>query len=183
MSDLTTSFSGPAQVVLNLLSHGLSQELAAQSAGVSPSYVSQLLKEEKFALALAEKRSGKVEKAIVKANTYDRIEDKILKQIEMYVGMCMDPVKLAGILHRVVAARGREVIPVDPISQTGEHASITLPAIAINSFTLNVNNQVIATGDKTLVPIQSGAVEKLALATLEGNRNVKLLNDGSSGNT
>ena len=185
-SNQISTLSGPAQIVLNYISQGVSQEMAAQAAGVTPGYVSQLMRDEAFLEILARKRSEASVKTLERSQRYDSLEDKILKKLDTSLAFCMDPVKLAGILQRVVAAKGRDTgLPVGP-TERGEVVSITLPTAAALNFTVNINNQVIQAGAQTLVPIQSALIADLASKQVSNpfgdQPNVKLLDERTSGN-
>ena len=68
--------------ILKLLGQGLTPQLVATAVGCEPSYVSQLLSEEAFALEVAQARCANLEEATDRDKKYDKLEDAFLQKLE-----------------------------------------------------------------------------------------------------
>jgi predicted transcriptional regulator len=168
----TLSLSSIDSRVLELLSQGATSAQTASALGISESRVSQLLSDERFAEQLSSNRFQALAKHNERDSHYDRIEDKLLKQLEQVSPMLMQPEKIARVLQIVNQAKRRGASSVDHIHQQQTVIQLHLPTKIVNRFQVNGQNQVtqLETEDgksQSMVTIQSGQMKRLAAAATD----------------
>lgn len=145
--------------VKKLLTQGLQQSIVASTLGISPSYISQLMGEEDFRseveLALSDRAAHDAEHD----NLLDAIEQKATEQLDKLMPFITDPMKLMKIMQTMNAAK-RRVIRTDAASNSNSHGlqvNIILPTQVVQKLTVdNTNNQVVAIGEQSLLPVTLG---------------------------
>ncbi len=145
-----------------MLAAGQTKSQAARTLGITPSAVSQLTSTEAQEAQL--KRSSELDAQ------YDRIEDKLLKQLERSIGLVVRPAEIARTLQIINSAKRRGV-SASLESAPATVVQLNLPTTIQNKFTLNSSNQVVTAGTQDLVTIQSNNVKNL----LETHRAKNLL--------
>lgn len=138
--------------ILNLLGQGIAPVIVAQTVGCNPSYISQLLQEEEFALAVAKLRCEGIEKEVNRDNKYDALEDKLLEKLENVLPFMLKPRDILDALTRINAAKRRATVGV---SETGTGKTtiinLTLPTIVVQKYQTNQNNEVIDVSGRALI--------------------------------
>ena len=162
---------------LTLLGQGLGPEVVAAAVGVSTSRISQLLSTPEFAGAVAEARYENLAKHNSRDNAYDKMEDQLLEKLKDCLPYMMRPMEILKAISVINAAKRRGSSAPESITSQQTVVQLIMPTQIMQSFTTNINNQVIKAGQQDLVTVQSSNMDKL----LEGVRNVRLTN--SAGNT
>lgn len=153
--------------IASLLSTGLPASQVATIVGVSPGRISQLIKEESFALLLAD-RTEQAQKEnfeeVALSAKYNAAEHSLIQQV-----MDMAPVSelrdvtaaLRVVAERQEKMKSRLTVPVQSAPQVV--VSITLPSHALPTRTIEMTSQkeVISIGEQTLAPLSSTAVTNL----------------------
>ena len=171
--------------ILHYLAIGLTPTEVAKATGVTPAYVSQLLKEEDFAAELDKKRAVHFEDKRKTDDNYDKLESLATEQLVNMVEKKLF-VKPQDLLKIATMANGatRRVAPTIGATQevsSVTHVTINLPLMALpnmqpTALVKTADNQVIEMGGKTLVPMasallirkqQEAAVKKLAAPVAE----------------
>lgn len=167
--------------LLDLLSRGVQQSIAAAQAGVSQSYLSQLLKDEDFLLALERKRSErfserqeKEAKASRIHGMYLELEEEVLKNLKLNMGMLRTGEKV-----RLLQALASKKAPTETSSPLeGQNSgpatvvNIRLPQAAATRFIMDQNRDIIgieqvgavgeASVQKELLPLPTQALKRLS---------------------
>lgn len=148
---------------LSLLGAGVPAEQTAAALGVTAPYISQLLSEEDFAAAVAEKKYLTLAKHNQRDESLDTLEDRLIgqinKQLPLMIGKPMEIVKAFQIVNGA-KRRGQSA----PASITNQQnlTQINIPTSIVNKFTVNINNQVTQAGNQDLLTIQSGTMLRQA---------------------
>jgi len=148
-----------------LLQQNVSRVDAATKLGITPSAVTQLLAEAP-ANTLAVAASNAPSAGAVSPQTnelddqYDRIEQKLLNQLEKTIPLLMRPAEIANVMTRVNAAKRRGG-PLKQQDGAPRVLQLSLPLAIQAKFVLNQQNQVVAAGAQDLVTLPSSGVTRL----------------------
>lgn len=163
--------------IISLVGQGVSQALVAEATGVTPSYVSQLLQQPDVSAEVAAIRAESLEGDIAQDKAIDSAETAALKLLAQKM-VFAKPGELAGIFGTLNKARRRALIPetADTAGVGALNVTIVLPKQAAISLTMNSESQVIEVDGRTLAPLPSRELPKLAarMATEAGTRMVEL---------
>lgn len=162
MSDLstppTTQQFTPAQLtIINLLGDGHSQAAVARASGLSESRISQLMSEQAFADAVADRRFAKLQKYDEIDKNYDELELEAQQKLKKALPLISitSPDKLLKAIQVLNSAK-RRGHDVDP-SQTINHhhvVNLTLPTEVLTRFvTAPQTNEVVEIDGKPLVTV------------------------------
>ena len=168
MSTTTTTTESRA---LSLLSQGLGPEVVAAAVGVSTSRISQLLSTPEFAAQVAEGRYENLAKHNTRDLAYDSMEDSLLAKLKDCLPFMLRPMEILKAIQVINAAKRRGASAPESITSQQTVVQLIMPTQILQSFTTNVNNQVIKAGQQDLVTVQSASMDKL-LSSSKGNRNV-----------
>ena len=168
---MSTTTSTTESRALSLLSQGLGPEVVAAAVGVSTSWISQLLSTPEFAAQVAEGRYENLAKHNTRDNAYDSMEDELLKKLKDCLPFMMRPMEVLKAIQVINAAKRRGVSAPESITSQQTVVQLIMPTQILQSFTTNVNNQVIKAGQQDLVTVQSASMDKL-LSASKGLRNV-----------
>lgn len=158
MSNSTTSTT--EERALALLGNGVPPGAVANALGVDPSRITQLLGEEGFAARVVEKKFESLSKHSERDSLMDGLEDKLLEKLKDCLPYMIRPMELLKAFSVINAAKRRSLASTNTPIAAQTVVTLNMPQIAIQKFTLNINNQVISVGDQTLVTMQSGALMK-----------------------
>lgn len=172
MSTTTTSTESRA---LSLLGQGLGPEVVAAAVGVSTSRISQLLSDPVFSSQVAEARYENLAKHNTRDNKYDAMEDKLLDKMEDLLPFMMRPMEVLKAISVINAAKRRGSSAPESITQQQTVVQLIMPTQVLQSFTTNINNQVIKAGAQDLVTIQSANMTKM-LEAKKGSNDVSSSN-------
>lgn len=168
MSNAPTSTEERA---LKLLAAGYTAETVAQTIGVTPGRISQLLGTDSFKNDLVTERYKRLSKDVKRDEELDEIEDLAVAAVKRAAGMIWDPMKALGIFKVINSARRRINPAIMENSEAGKTTVlINMPTVIMNKIKIvnNAQNQVVqvideATGKtQSLQTIQSGNMGKLA---------------------
>lgn len=169
---MSTTTSTTETRALALLSQGLGPEVVAAAVGVSTSRISQLLSTPEFAAQVAEGRYENLAKHNQRDNAYDSMEDSLLKKLQDCLPFMMRPMEILKAIQVINAAKRRGSSAPESITSQQTVVQLIMPTQILQSFTTNVNNQVIKAGQQDLVTVQSASMDKL-LSSSKGLRNVE----------
>ena len=136
--------------ILELLAAGVSQVAVAEAAGVTESYVSQLLGEEDFAAALASKRAEVSAADIAFDKKLESAEETALDNIEkkLHFGNLQQSLQAFKILNGAKRRKDSH----GPQQQTaGLVVNLILPQVAIPQYVVNAQNEIVEVEGKTMV--------------------------------
>lgn len=150
--------------IFELLCQGVSPAQSAAALGVSESYVSQLLADPDFSLAVSEQRA--------KLSENDLDFDKKLQDVELlYLERIEQKAPTANLQQSIQAfkvinsARKRKDIAA-PSSQsaTGVVVNITLPTVAIPQFITNAKNEIVEVEGQTMISATPSKLDEILQA-------------------
>ncbi len=155
--------------ILHYLAIGLTQTEVAKATGVTPAYVSQLLKDADFVAELDKKRAVHFDSKRKTDDNYDKLESLATEQLVNLVEkkLFVKPQELLKIAAMANSAT-RRVAPTIGASQevsSVTHVTINLPLMALpnmhqTALVKTADNQVIEMGGQTLVPMSSALLIK-----------------------
>lgn len=136
--------------ILQLLGSGLAPSVVANAVGCTPAYISQLLAQEEFALAVAELRCKGVERDVSRDNKYDALEDKLLEKLENIMPFLAKPRDVLEAIKTVNGAKRRAQVGQSVDSAKTIHVHLQLPPAALARFSFNDNKEVIEVEGRVL---------------------------------
>lgn len=159
--------------IIGYLAAGVSQTIAAQSAGVSDSYISQLLEQPGVREEIAAKKSVKLERHIAVDDTIEEIEKEALKVVA--AKLKFTNAKEASQIFATMNAARKKADAGAVGNQAGAVDIVTfmLPKAAKTMIQINSDNQIIDVDGKTTAPLPSKALPAMA-AKLSAPRTVEL---------
>lgn len=143
---------------LSLLGSGIPPETVANALGVSPSRISQLMSQEDFAVAVAQKRYESLAKHNERDSSYDELEDALIKKLSDLLPLMMRPMEVLKAIQIINGAKRRGTSAPEQITQQQTVVNLVVPIKLVQTFTTDINNQVIQAGEQNLVTIQSGSL-------------------------
>lgn len=129
------------------------------SIGTDPSYVSQLMADEKFAMEVLE---GRANAAALRGNLneeYDSIEGKLLEQLKNAIQMPLKTFELARLLQ-VVGQRKREPILPNPNENVQKVVHLHFSPKMLEKFVLDGSRNVVGIGNRSFAPLPSSELLK-----------------------
>lgn len=149
-----------AQKALTLLANGTEPSSVANYLGVDASRISQFLADANFAQLLGEMKFEKAQKFSQRDDKLDAIQDTLTEKLETAIDMVYKPMEVMKLLKDVASIPRRSQPQVQQQVTPGTQVvTINLPTLAVNMFVQKTaNNQVIQSGDQTLVTMQSSEV-------------------------
>lgn len=155
--------SSVREKIIGYLAAGVSQSAAAQAAGVSDGYVSQMLELEEVREAVAVKKAGRLEQAIEVDGQIEMGEKLALQQIVRKLQSPLTPLKeavqaftaLNGARKKADEGAGNAAAAVDTIV-------FVLPKAAKTMIQINTDNQIIEVNGRTTAPLPSKALPAMA---------------------
>lgn len=171
-----------AEKIKELLGNGLSNEVVATAVGVHPSYISQLMSDDKFAEEVITLRSLSLAAATKRDKSWDSLEDTLLTKIHAQVddGLVYktnDIIKLMVLANRAVR---RGAPAQEQLTQPKTVVTINLPVAMVNRYRTNATGEVVEviTADgkpQTLVTMPAAALlEKLSVERKDSSEYDKL---------
>jgi transcriptional regulator with XRE-family HTH domain len=143
---------------LVLLGAGLSQIKVAESLGVDPSRISQLVTDEEFSKRLADAKFENLNKHNEHDAKLDRAEDAVVDKLLDSIDQVYKPMELTRILATLNAAKRRGSSAPASVGEQSTILNLLMPTKIINNFVTNINNQVVRAGETDLLTIQSGTL-------------------------
>lgn len=147
--------------VKKLLGNGLTPGLVATTVGCDPSYISQLMADETFALEVAKIRVESYESAIGRDQKYDSLEDRLIKKLEDILPLMVRPRDVLDALTRINAMKRRGTM----IAPTGDEIKtqiiqLHMPLTILQQFALNGASEVVQVGDRNLTNLPAATLMK-----------------------
>jgi hypothetical protein len=146
--------------IIDLLGKGITAEQTALALGCSPAYISQKLSDADFSAEVATARYEALRKHNARDDKYDELEDKLLEQLESYLPLLVDPMKIARVLQTINSSKRRGSGTPESITNKQEFVNLMIPTVIVNQYKVNSDNQVIKIGQDDLLTVQSGSLLK-----------------------
>ena len=161
--------SATEERALKFLGEGHTLEVTAAACGVTVSRISQLLAQDEFSNKVAELRYASLLKRAHRTDSYEEIEDTLLRKLKESLALIFDPMKLARLLQVISSSKPKSTILPSDLPQTQNVVALSMPTLIVNKFTTNLDNQVVEihsdstpNAPQTLVTIQSSALDRLS---------------------
>ena len=155
---LSVTYDGIKGKILTMLGNGLSNEIVATAVGVSPSYISQLLSEEAFAMQVTELRFNNLQKHTERDNSYDTIEDQLIEKMRDLLPMMYRPMEVLRAIQVINAAKRRGASAPEQVTINNTVINLNLPKHQMQKFIQNSQGQVVQAGEQTLLTMNSNAL-------------------------
>lgn len=159
---------------LSLLGQGLGAEAVASAVGVTVSRISQLLSQPEFAAKVSSLRYDNLAKHNSRDNAYDALEDTLVEKLKENLPFMMRPMEILKAISVVNAAKRRGSSAPESIVSQQTVVQLVMPTQIIQSFTTNINNQVVKAGTQDLVTVQSSNMDSLLSQMKKGAQNVSI---------
>ena len=144
--------------IVEMLSAGIRPTNVAEAVGVTESYISQIAEECKDQILAA--RATRTSQHIQHDLTLDTVEDRALGRLSQVLNTVTDPMKLAGVFKVLNGAKRRHE-SLGNQQSTATVVELELPQIAKVAIRMNTQKQVIEVGGRSMITMQSTAVEKM----------------------
>lgn len=154
-----------------LLGRGASNKDVAEELGLTPSAVTQLAAKPEVAQKIEEAQATQLALSTKIDESYDRIEEKLLTQLERTIPLLMRPGEIAKVLQTVNGAKRRGAGHRASEEGPARILNLNIPIALQTKFVVNSANQVIEAGAQTLVTMPSSNISKMAEA-----QNVRITN-------
>lgn len=159
--------------IIGYLAAGVSQTVAAEAAGVSDSYVSQLLEQDGVREEIASKKSVKLERHIEVDSSIEEIEKDALKIVASKLKF-VNAVEASKIFATMNAARKKaDAGAIGNSAGQVDTVVFVLPKAARTMIQINSDNQIIEVDGKTTAPLPSKVLPQLQ-KRLEQQKTVEL---------
>lgn len=161
--------------IISLLAQGYKIPQVASMVGCSESYIRELFKEsesfqERLKAAMVEHRAERVE------GKYDALEEATLKSLEDSIGMA-EIGDLTKVLESISRIKNAKRVPMlNNLTHPTLGVTLNMPVQMNVNVQVNDKNQIVAIGDKTLMPMPAKAVRDDFRKRMEAEKAVKLEN-------
>jgi hypothetical protein len=149
--------------IISYLGAGVSHGVAAEAAGVTPAYVSQLLLEPGVLEEIALLKAGRLEQAVVADETVEVGEALALKQTIKLIPFIRTAREAASVYGTLNAAKrkAQEDMKGDGPGSS-QHVTLVLPRAAKIMIQVNSDNQIVDVDGTTTAPLPSKALPAMA---------------------
>jgi hypothetical protein len=158
-------YTGTPARILELLGVGVQPVQVASAVGCSESYISQLLAEEGFAKAVAQKRYDTLVAESSRDRAYDSIEDELLEKLRKSLPFIVKTPEILASIKVINGAKRRGASTSTGAAANSTVIQLVLPARTRARFTADSNGQVVEVsseaGTQSLLTVQSSSVAKL----------------------
>lgn len=151
-------------MALEMLAQGLQPPVVAATIGVTESYISQLLSDEDFAAAVAEKRSLQSQADMQYDDKLARVEEVYLDRIEQKAGMAnlQQSMQAFKIINGAKRKKDRSAQPLT--QNIGVVVNIALPTIVAPQYLLNQNSEIVEVEGKTMISASPKSLDGMVAA-------------------
>lgn len=162
------AYTGNARKALDLLGSGVQPVQVAAAIGVSEGYISQLLADEQFQLAVAQKRYDSLLAASERDASYDAIEDELLQKLKTSLAFMTKTGEILAAIKVINGAKRRGASSTVGASSQSQVVQLVLPAGVRARFAQDAQGQVVEvqtdTGSHSLLTATSSGVKQLLAA-------------------
>lgn len=142
--------------IKDMLGGGLQAHQVASAVGVTPAYISQLLAEPEFALAVAELRTKELTQSKEIDDTYDSLERQALEKLQDLLPCFMNPKHIIDTLRFLNSAKRKTALTTGS-QQIGNVniVKIDMPMILVDSYKINMAGGMVEVAGRSLRPLPS----------------------------
>lgn len=148
--------------IKELLGTGLSNEIVASAIGCDPSYISQLMADERFAGEVIALRTAALQANNKRDGRIDSIEDSLIEKLKECVdtGVIYKPNDILRSFNVVNNAKRRGVPAQQNVTVNNQVVNLVLPPILVRQFVTDSRNEVVEVDGQTLVTMPSSSLLK-----------------------
>lgn len=145
-----------------MLGNGLEPGVVASAIGVTPAYISQLLAEPAFALAVSEKRTMELTQAKSIDEKWDLFEEALLAKLQDLVPYFSSPKQILEALRVANSAKRKTALNTNPNGNGAgkTYVQINMPRIIINKYKINMAGGMVEVEGRSLQPMPSAELIK-----------------------
>ena len=162
------AYTGNARKALDLLGSGVQPVQVAAAIGVSEGYISQLLSDEQFQLAVAQKRYDSLLAASARDASYDAIEDELLQKLKTSLAFMTKTGEILAAIKVINGAKRRGASSAVGAQANSQVVQLVLPAGVRARFAQDAQGQVVevqtGSGSHSLLTATSSGVKQLLAA-------------------
>ena len=114
----------------------------------------------RFATAVIEKKFEALSKHNERDDSINSMEDKLISKLQDCLPFMTRPMEILKAFTVINAAKRRGQTAPDSLTQKTTIVQLNIPAILVERFTANINNQVVQVGDRSLLTIPSSQMNK-----------------------
>lgn len=158
--------------VKELLGSGLPNNVVADAVGLSEGAITQMMSDESFAAEVQELKIKTLTEATHRDSKYNSLEDKVLEMLEEKLtnfAPMFKPMELSRLMTALNAAKRRGAPAELSASTPKQVVPLILPAVIMQKFIINGNNQVVEIDGRSIATISASKVIK-ELETRSQNR-------------
>lgn len=156
---------------ITMLGQGLPPSVVASTLGVEPSLISQFMADPDFSSVVSESRYKNLAKHNETDSNIDNLESKLVDKLEKSLVYITRPMEMIKAFQVINAAKRRGQTAPDHLTQQNSIIALTIPSVVLNKMTVNVHNQVVKIGEKSLLTMPSSRL--LALTEISQLENKK----------
>jgi hypothetical protein len=161
----STKYTGTPARILELLGSGVQPVQVASAVGCSESYISQLLSDDEFARAVAQKRYDLLVAESGRDRAYDHIEDQLLEKLKAALPFITKTGEILASIKVINGAKRRGAATLGGAASNNTVIQLVLPTKTKARFTVGSNGQVLevssGAGSQSLLTVQSSSVSRL----------------------
>lgn len=155
-------------LVLDLLSQGISPVQVAETVGVSESYISQLMGDESFQASVQEHKARMAAEDLAHDKRVETIEAKFLDNIEKKAPLANLQQSLQAFKILNTAKKRRDGVIQAGGPKAGVVVQILLPNSIVPQYVTNRNNEIVEVEGKTMVSIAPKKLDEIVAARNNG---------------
>jgi transcriptional regulator with XRE-family HTH domain len=140
------------QQIKELLGLGLTNEQVATAAGVSASYISQLMADARFAAEVISARTQNLQASTLRDRRYDALEDKLVQKLDDQLDLMYKPREILSALAIINKAQRRGAPAQQALTSASTVVQLNIPAI-LQQQNININQQVVLSSNKEVIEI------------------------------
>lgn len=148
--------------ILSMLGGGLDAGVVATAVGVTPGYISQLLAEPEFALAVAEKRTLELTQAKSIDEKWDEFEEALLAKLKDLIPFFSSPKHIMEALKIANSAKRKTALNSNPTGggAGNTYVTISMPSVLVQAYKINMGGGLVEVAGRSLKPMPSDILMK-----------------------
>ena len=172
----TPTYTGLQAQILDLLGNGLNASVVSAAVGVTESYVSQLMAQEDFRGEVRKRRIESLKEVTELDSEYHNIEKAAVEKLKKLMPLINRPRDILDTIKVINATKRRGQDSSEPTERSMSRIiEVRMPVNILNQFidssaiVKDTNNQIIRTGNQSLLTAQPQNVRELARTIKEPN--------------
>lgn len=158
--------------VRDLLGTGLSTEIVASAVGCDPSYITQLMAHEEFAVSVVALRTKHLTENNARDGEINRIEDDLIAKVQelLDTSQIYKPNDILRAFSIINNAKRRGIAAAQSLTINQTVVNLQIPAKVVQSFTMNTQGEVVEVEGQTLVTMPAHTLLKRLSEAKDGKQ-------------